>query len=95
MAPGADAVGFIDSERHKLSCGGMLLQSGTGGFTLKTLRCQIQQSQGSVAELRKRLSPLNWINSSMKTGRCDASTSQLEDLILHQSHQRRDHHHEP
>ena len=95
MAPSADAVSLIDSERHQLSCSGVLLQNGTGGCTLQTLRCEIQQPQGSVAELRKRLSPLNWINASMQTGRCDASTSQLENLIFHQSHQRRDHHHEP
>ena len=87
-------MSLIDSERHQLSCSGVLLQNRTGGFTLKTLRSEIQQPQGSVAELRKRLSPLNWINSSMKTGCCDASTSQLENLILHQSYQRRDHHDE-
>ena len=45
MPPGADAVGLIDSKRHQLTCCGMLLQNGTDGFTLKTLRCEIQQPQ--------------------------------------------------
>ena len=87
MPPGADAVGFIHSERHQLSFGGMLLQNGTGGFTLKPLRREIQQPQRSIVELLERLSSLNRLDSAMNTGRCDASTSQLENLILHERHQ--------
>ena len=87
MPPGADAVSLINRERDQLAGGGMLLKHRAGGFSLQTLRREIQQPQTSLAELRQRLPSLSQLDAAMKTGCRDASTAQLQHLIFHQSHQ--------
>jgi hypothetical protein len=88
-------VGLVNRQCDQLTGGGMLLQNGTGGFPLKTLRREVQQPQGTIAELRKRLPSLHGLDPSVQTGRCNPTTAQLKNLIFHQGYQWRNHNHEP
>ena len=95
MAPGADAVGFVNRQSHQTPLGGMVLQHLPGGFPLQALRSQIKQSQRFIAQTADGLMAPLRIKPGMQAGGSNTPTLQLRDLILHQSDQRRDHHDQP
>ena len=95
MAPGADAVRLIHSQGNQLPGCRMLLQHRADGLPLEAFRGEIQEAQRSITELRKDLPSSVWINAAMQAGCSDSPSPELQHLILHQGHQRRNHHRKP
>ena len=87
MAPGADAMGFVHGQGNQPSRVGMAFQHALGGFPLKPLRSDIEQSQGFIPQMGKGLLTPQGIEAGVQTGRCDSPALQLQHLIFHQSHQ--------
>ena len=94
MAPGADAVGLIHRQSHQAALTGMAFQHLSGGFALQSLRRQVKQAKGFITQPGHRLLTAFRRQTGMQTSRSNAPPLQLQNLILHQGHQRRDHHHQ-
>ena len=88
VAPGADAMGFIHGQGHEASLSGMGFQQALGCLSLEALRGQVKQPEAFIPQRSHRLLAPDWIKPRMEAGSGDAPTPQLQDLVLHQRHQR-------
>ena len=94
MAPGADAVGFIDGHTHQLPLLVDVCQQLAGGLHLQALGCQIDQPQPVAAHPGDQIAAAGRIEPPVQTGRRNAAALQVLHLIFHQGHQRRNHQHQ-
>ena len=88
VAPGTDAVGFINGHTHQLALVVDVFQQLPGGLHLQPLRRQIDQPQAIAAHPLDQIAPPGWIQAAMQAGRRDAPPLQVQHLVLHQGHQR-------
>ena len=94
VAPGADAMGLIHGQGHETPLRGVCFQHALGRLSLQALRGEIQQPEGCIPQRRHRLLTSAWIQSGMETGSGNPPPLQLKNLVLHQRHERRNHHHQ-
>ena len=95
MAPGADAVGLIHRQGHQPAGRKDVIEPLPGALQLQPLGGQVEQAQPVLPEAQQQGAALGPLQAAMQAGGGNTAALQLAHLILHQGHQRRDHHHQP